>query len=103
RDEAAHATRADGSTVVLLRPQDSWQKIDQPEVERRLGDLKRMNGLAGIELEAISRGASTVIIGDYITASMMPAPPGARSALAAAFLYEDHVVGVIHLFNDNAN
>jgi len=103
RDEAAHATRADGSSVVLLKPQDAWAKVDQPEVDRRLGDLKRMSGLASIELEAISRGASTVLVGDYVAASMMPAPPGARSALAAAFLYEDQVVGVIHLFHDRPN
>ncbi len=103
RDEAAHATRADGSSVVLLKPVDAWAKPDQPEVDRRLGDLKRLSGLAAIEQEAISRGANTVLISDYVTASMMPAPAGARSALAAAFLYEDQVVGVIHLFHDRPN
>ncbi len=103
RNEAAHATRADGSTVVLLKPQDTWAKADQPEVDRRLGDLKRMSGLAAIELEAISRGASTVLIQDYSAVSMASAPPAARSAVAAAFLYEDQIVGVIHLFHDRAN
>lgn len=102
RNEAARATRADGSTVILLRPNASWAHADQPEMERRLGDLD-LKAMAAIEQEAVNRGAQAVLITDYMTVSMVAQPADARSAISAAFLYEDQIVGVIHLYHNRPN
>jgi PAS domain S-box-containing protein len=104
RHEAARATRADSGTIILLRPQSTWQDPTMPELEKRLGDKNVMPGIADIELEAIMRGADTVLVSDYATsANMRPLPSNARSSIAAAFLFEDEVVGVIHLYHTRPN
>ncbi len=103
RHEAARATNADGSTVVLLKTLAAWKSPDMPEMEQRLGERNGMVSLADIELEAVTRGADTVLISNYSTASLNPSPKIANSAIAAAFLYEDEVVGVLHLYHTRQN
>ncbi len=101
RREAARATGADDSTIVLLRPPGLWKDPNIPEMEFRLGGA--YFGLADIEQEAVLRGADTVLVPDYRASDMQPFPEGARSAIAGAFLFEDRVVGVIHLYHSRAN
>jgi PAS domain S-box-containing protein len=104
RKEAMNATGATGVTVALLRPSANWAMPDQPELDRRLGNARVMTELADIELEAISRGADSVIVDDYTTSQFYrTSPPEARSALAAGILYVDQVVGVLHLYHNEAN
>jgi PAS domain S-box-containing protein len=103
REEAVKATRADGSTVVLLTPAEQWKAPDQPEVERRLGEIGGAGALAAIEQEAISRGADAVLIPDYEFSAAVPAPDEARSAVAVAIVYLDQIVGVLHLYHNEPN
>ncbi|MCB9453765.1 MAG: GAF domain-containing protein [Anaerolineaceae bacterium] len=103
RHEAARATQADGSTIVLLRPRASWSQPDQPEIERRLGDETVSRGLADIEREAILVGAEAVLVSDYLNNPMESPSSTIRSGAAAAFLFEDDVVGVIHLHHTRPN
>ncbi|MEZ4670120.1 MAG: GAF domain-containing protein [Anaerolineae bacterium] len=100
RTDSARATRADGSTLVLFKSPDKWPEPDQPVMDRRLGPVTGLNAVADIEREAANRGASSLIVNDYITASMHAVPSDARSAVAVGIVYEDRVVGVIHLFHN---
>ncbi|MDX2139511.1 MAG: GAF domain-containing protein [Chloroflexota bacterium] len=97
RQEATRVTEASGSTVAL------FDTIDEPgaelTVDRRIGD--DLQGVAPIELDAALRGAESAIIEDYADTHMLaPLPESARSAVAAAILYEDRVVGALHLYSD---
>ncbi|MBZ0278647.1 MAG: GAF domain-containing protein, partial [Anaerolineae bacterium] len=103
RHEAARATRADGSTVILLRPHSVWNSPDEPEMERRLGDEVVHRDLSDIEREAILRGAEPVLVSDYLNNAMSAPDPVIRSGVAAAFLFEDEIVGVIHLHHTRPN
>lgn len=96
RREAARASLADGGTIVLFKPPQHWADPTRPEMAKRLGDG---GDLADIEIEAVLRGADTVVVRDYAADPLQPAPETARSAIAVAFLYEDRVAGVIHLYH----
>jgi PAS domain S-box-containing protein len=104
RHEAARAASADGSTIVLLRPHATWAQPNQPEIQRRLGDQTVVGrGLADIEREAILRGAESVLVSDYLNNALEAPSPSVRSGVAVAFLFEDEVVGVIHLHHTRPN
>jgi GAF domain-containing protein len=103
RQEAARAAGADGSSVALLRPLAERADPAAPELARRLGDGDFPPGLAPIEHEAVQRGADSVLVADYAASDLPALPPYARSAIAAAFLYADEVVGVIHLYHRQMN
>ncbi len=98
RQEATQATDAEGNTVVLLLPPSEWLSPDQPRAERRLGERKSLI-LADVEVRSIKESANAVVIEDYHLQSLKPTPESARSAIAAAILYEDRVIGVIHLYH----
>ncbi len=100
RVEAIRATEAQGSTVALLQPPSDWIKVDEPRLERRLGE-RVATGLTDLEVAAIKAGTDAVIVDDYTRSNYAPAPDHARSAIAAAFTYEERVVGVIHLYHDD--
>ena len=103
RHEVVRATEAEGSTIALLVPAAEWRDPDSPQLDRRLGDQKPENGLAGIELNAIHSPHEAVIVEDYESEDgddkLQAVPEDARSAIAAAFSYEGQVVGVIHLYH----
>ena len=103
RHEAMVATKADGSTVVLLKPQDMWINSNEPLLERRIGNAEVMPELADIEREAISRGSDPVLVTNYENTDMIPAPGKVQSASAATILYLDQIVGVIHVHHTEAN
>ncbi len=100
RFEAIRATDAQGSTVALLLPPSEWRKPDEPRMDRRLGERIAV-GLTDVELAAINNGTDALIVEDYARSTYHPAPDKARSAIAAAFTYEERVVGVIHLYHDD--
>jgi len=102
RHEAALATKADGSTVVLLR-RDDTENETAPTMLRRIGDAEVMHDLADIEKDAILRGADPVLISSYDSSDREANPKTARSAVAAAILYLDQVVGVIHVHHTESN
>src|SRR5690606_24133764 len=93
----------DGNTIALLTPPSEWNNPDEPQLDRRFGERRPAEGLADIEKEAVRHPEEPVIVEDYAAlngeAAMTPVPEDARSAIAAAFSYEDRVVGVIHLYH----
>jgi GAF domain-containing protein len=103
RSETIKATGATGCTVALLYPNTRWERPDAPELERRLGAVRTMDRLADLEIEAIHRGASSVIVPDYSESEYKPLPRDARSGLAASILYVDQTVGVLHVYHTEAN
>ncbi|MBZ0293833.1 MAG: GAF domain-containing protein, partial [Anaerolineae bacterium] len=101
RQEASRATGASGSTVALLLPSSQWKTADQPELSRRVGNSRVFDQLAEVERAAATRGVDSVLIEDYSDhADMAPLPANASSAVAAAFMYADEVVGVLHIYHD---
>lgn len=104
RQEAVRATDAAGCTVVLLAPPETWGSPDMPEISRRLNDAPIRSGLADIEREAVRRMTDAVIVDDYELRADLSSPDAQmRSALAAAIIYEDQPVGVIHLYHPQPN
>lgn len=104
RDEAAKATYAFESTVVILRSSDEWAVADVPEMDRRIGSADGETAtLAPIESAAIARGVEPIIVQDYENHELDAYPPKMRSAAAAAILYLDQIVGVIHVFDRRPN
>lgn len=100
RVEALKATKADDSTIVLLRPPENWPNPNSPQMERRLGGTDQMQyELAGIEREAALRGTEPVMVMDYQEKQLKATPSFARSAVAAAIVYADRVVGVVHVYH----
>ncbi|MFN8451326.1 MAG: GAF domain-containing protein, partial [Anaerolineae bacterium] len=98
RHEAAQATDAEGNTIALILPPSEWLSDGVPRIERRVGDRTSL-ALADIERRAVEQGADPVLVEDYQLQELKPLPESARSAVAAAFVYEDRVIGVIHLFH----
>ncbi len=104
RQEAVRATDAADGTVVLLAPPETWGSPDVLAISRRLNAAPRWSGLADIEREAARRLTEAVIVDDYELRADLSAPDAhMRSALAAAIVYEDHPVGVIHLYHPQPN
>jgi PAS domain S-box-containing protein len=104
RKEALNATDANGATVALLEPVEKWATPADPEIQRRLGNARVMTALADIERRAIMRGGGSTIVDDYgLADGLVPSPPEARSALAAAIVYHAQVVGVLHLYHSEPN
>lgn len=103
RHEAVNATYADGSTVVLLLPSEQWRDPNKPRMQRRIGDAEVMRELADIEREAVVRGADPVLVTNYETSNLKAAPSSVKSAAAAAILYLDQIVGVIHVHHKEPN
>ena len=104
RQEATQATDAEGNSIVLLLPATEWSTPEQPRVERRIGGdrqlLERKSmALVDIELQAVRQGAEPFVVEDYQQQTYRAIPDTARSAVAASFLYEDRIVGVIHLYH----
>jgi PAS domain S-box-containing protein len=98
RLEAQRVTEASGATIAL------FDTPDEPNAElqlaRRLGEGDA-EALAGIERAAAGRESEPYIVGDYAEdATLTPMPQEARSAAAAAFVYEDRVVGAVHVYSD---
>jgi PAS domain S-box-containing protein len=97
REEAIKATGADDGTIALVKPANRWRERGKPELDRRIGGV--LEWLADIEREAVIKSGEAILIGDYAESRLQPIPEGARSALATAFIYENQVVGVIHLYH----
>lgn len=98
RQEATQATDAEGNTIVQMLPANEWLNPEQPRAARRFGEGKALS-LSDIELEALRNSSTPVIVEDYQTSGFKPMPLTARSAMAAAVVYEDQVVSVIHLYH----
>ncbi|MBL8145701.1 MAG: GAF domain-containing protein [Anaerolineae bacterium] len=98
RVEALRATDAGGASVALLRPPGEWHD-KEPEIDRRLGSDLPAAGLLPIEREALRQGGEPVLINVPLEDAHAMQPPGASSALAVAFTYEDRPIGVLTLFS----
>ncbi|MBW4438184.1 MAG: GAF domain-containing protein [Pleurocapsa minor GSE-CHR-MK-17-07R] len=103
RLESVRATDADGNTLALLKPASEWRDPSVPELQQRIGDRLAGPPLADIELAAIRAGTDAVIVADYAASEMKAPASDARSGLAAAFTYEDQIVGVFHLYHHQPN
>jgi PAS domain S-box-containing protein len=98
--EALKATRADDSTIVLLRAPETGSAPNMPLMERRIGGADPMQfELAPIEREAVLRGTEPVLVADYLDSDLKPMPSFARSAAAATIIYTNRVIGVIHVYH----
>ncbi len=101
RHEAIRATGAMGSTVALLRPSSQWSEDNTPELLRRVGSNRTLEGLADIEREAALRHSVPLLVQEYEeNPALQPLPASAHSAVAVAFEYADEVVGVLHVYHD---
>ncbi|MBK8027560.1 MAG: GAF domain-containing protein [Chloroflexi bacterium] len=102
RSEAIRATEASGSSIVLFRSAHEWRSPTQPSVERRLGDP--LLGIAPIEMDAFASPGTAVIVEDYEETGVTKGNPArSRSGIAVAFSYEENVVGVLHLWDQEPN
>ncbi|MAS32469.1 MAG: hypothetical protein CL610_00595 [Anaerolineaceae bacterium] len=97
-EEAIKATGASAGTVALIKPAAEWGDPTRPEVDRRLGT--ELTALADIENRAVQIKGDALLIHDYDDSPLTALPEQARSALAAAFIYEGEVIGVIHLYDE---
>jgi PAS domain S-box-containing protein len=99
REEAKKAINADDTTILILQPMSEWRVIDVPEMDRRVGEIDAPAGITPIEMRAIERGADPIVIDDYTESDISAVPAVARSAAAVAIQYQDQIVGVIHMYN----
>lgn len=94
RQEAAQATDAEDSTIALLTPVATREAT---RADRRIGKRQTLL-LTDIERQATRQGSEPVLVEDYSLQSAYRAiPDTVRSAIAAAFIYEDQAIGLIHL------
>ncbi len=98
RQQAMRVTGADDCSVLLLSPREEWADFDQPEVMRRHGGQGVLNDDVPIERRAMQQG-QPVRIGQYADSDLQAVPSTAVSALATPILYNEQVVGVIHLYS----
>ncbi len=104
RKEVRTTMNADNVEIVMLRPHKLWRDPNDPEVDRVLGDVSYMRPLADIERAALQHGSEPTLVMDYeAKREFTPMPASARSAVAAALLYVDEVIGVIHAYADAPN
>lgn len=104
RKEVIKTMNADGVEIVMLRPQNLWRDPQKPEVGEVVGDEVIARDMADIERDAIQRGTQPTLVLDYETEhKLKPLPEHGRSAVAAAILYLDQVIGVIHAYADAPN
>jgi PAS domain S-box-containing protein len=98
RVEAERVTEATGATLALY---ETDERADTGlALARRLGELVD-DKIGDIERAAVERGSEAVVITDYNGESDFKRfPTEAQSAAAAAILYEDRVVGTLHLYSD---
>ncbi|MGJ3240167.1 MAG: GAF domain-containing protein [Anaerolineae bacterium] len=104
REEAIKATYARGATIVLLSPQIESVEFLEPELDRRIGLVEGGDDFLPIEqrvLEVV--GTEPFIVQDYAESDIVAAPPEARSAVAAVIIYEDEIVGIIHIYDPKPN
>jgi PAS domain S-box-containing protein len=98
--EALTATEATGCTIALLAPRADWHG-DTPTLERRAGDRVPTAHLLPLEREAVRHGTEPVRVDDYVTSNFDAVPVHARSAVAAAIVFGDEPIGVLHLYHDS--
>ncbi|MGB7340143.1 MAG: GAF domain-containing protein [Phototrophicaceae bacterium] len=103
REEAIKATYGDGATIALFRPEVELLNFAEPELDRRVGDVINGDGFLPIEAKVLeSVGTEPIIIPDYADSKIKAAPQGAQSAAAAGIIYNDEIVGVIHVYANKA-
>ncbi len=98
-EEAKRVVNADVGVVALLEPTGRWEESGDPvlALDRRIGPVAWPE-LTPIEVEAIRHGGNAVAIDNYADSELEALPENAHAALAVAFLYENQVVGLIHLY-----
>ncbi|NDJ86112.1 MAG: GAF domain-containing protein [Chloroflexi bacterium] len=112
RAEAMRTTQAEDISVALFTPSDQWGDVSQPEIETRLGGQVLLGDsaqsdtdqkqLIPVEFQVFETNEA-VVIGDYLDTSLAPVPAEARSAIVQPIRFGDEVVGLIHLFTNEAN
>ncbi|MBN1681453.1 MAG: GAF domain-containing protein [Anaerolineae bacterium] len=98
RQEALRSTAATAASIVLLADPEDWPAPDQPQVDRRFGEIDGLAGLAPVEQMAVVQNQS-ITVPAYAQSELEAAPPRARTALAAPIAFGDDVVGLIHLYS----
>lgn len=104
RQELIKATHAESATIALVQPENDPEIFNDPELDRRIGDVT--GGFEFLPLEAHVLqvvGSEAVIIRDYAESNIEALPKGTQSAAASAIIYNDDIVGVIHAYDSRPN
>ncbi|HYO87158.1 MAG TPA: GAF domain-containing protein, partial [Candidatus Limnocylindrales bacterium] len=99
RVEALRATDASGASVLLLRPTAEWSEPGEPEADRRLGSGLPEGAVLALEREAMLNAAAPVRVDEFAEDNADANTLGARSAMAAAFVFEGRTIGVITVYS----
>ncbi len=102
RHEAQRTTNTEAATVVLLRPVEEWEDATTPAIDRRLGTVKNLTGLAPIEQAVVDKEVM-VVVNNYSGAVVDAYPPEALSAIASPILYGGQLAGIVHVYSERAD
>jgi len=104
REEAIKATYANGATIALFRPHDDMDMLADPELDHRVGEVEGGSDFLPIESQVLQVvGTEPVIVQDYAESELAAMPSDAGSAAAAGIIYNDEIVGVIHVWDHRPN
>ncbi|MEO1287946.1 MAG: GAF domain-containing protein [Chloroflexota bacterium] len=100
-EEAIKATYAQSATVAIKRPDSDVVNIGDLELDHRVGEIENGAQLLPIERRVLETvGAEPIIIQDYAESDLQAMPRQARSAAVAGIIFEDELVGVIHVYDE---
>ncbi|MGB1286473.1 MAG: GAF domain-containing protein, partial [Aggregatilineales bacterium] len=102
RQEAQAATYATGSTVALLHPMAMWEDAKTPRLAKRVG-TEAVTDLMEIEREAVLRRIEPVLVSNYQDSALQITIPGIQSGVVAPIEFQDEVVGLLHVYHEQAN
>ncbi len=101
RQEIMRSTEATATSVILLTSPEDWGSVNDPILEQRFGETVQFPRLAPIERVSIIRHEPT-LVEDYTSSEIEALPATALSAVAVPVEFGEEVVGVIHLYSDQA-
>src|SRR5690606_36644404 len=104
RQELITATHSEHATIALVQPDEDPEVYSEPVLDRRIGDMT--GGFEFLPLEAHvlnDVGSEAVIVRDYAESELKAMPVGTQSAAASAIIYNDDIVGVIHVYDSRPN
>lgn len=104
RQELIKATHSENATIALVQPDEDAEVYTNPVLDRRIGDMTGGFEFLPLETHVLNVvGSEAVIIQDYAESDLEPMPVGTRSAAASAIIYNDNVVGVLHVYDSRPN
>lgn len=102
-EEVVKATNAADATIALVRPKSEWRKEDVPEFDRRIGSLDSRVDFLPIEAQLLEQASDIVLISDYADSEFEAHIPDVQTAVAAAIIYGEETVGILHVYDSRPN